>query len=103
MINMNHIFTVGVAQLAEHRVVAPAAAGSNPVTHPINETSGGSAPFLFECAPKTVKFSTLRFVPFYHTPLNFQSKITAIHLCSYNVIHYKNKKPGEARKMHHPG
>ncbi len=26
---------VGVAQLAEHRVVASVAAGSNPVTHPI--------------------------------------------------------------------
>jgi hypothetical protein len=26
---------VGVAQLVEHRVVAPAAVGSNPITHPI--------------------------------------------------------------------
>jgi hypothetical protein len=28
------IFMVGVAQLAEHRVVAPAVAGSSPVVHP---------------------------------------------------------------------
>ena len=26
---------VGVAQLVEHRVVAPAVVGSNPITHPI--------------------------------------------------------------------
>ena len=26
---------VGVAQLAEHRVVAPVAVGSNPIAHPI--------------------------------------------------------------------
>jgi hypothetical protein len=38
---------VGVAQLAEHRVVAPAAAGSNPVTHPIKSImTGGFAPFF---------------------------------------------------------
>lgn len=29
-------FAVGVAQLAEHQVVALVAAGSNPVTHPIH-------------------------------------------------------------------
>jgi hypothetical protein len=27
---------VGVAQLVEHRVVAPAVVGSNPITHPIS-------------------------------------------------------------------
>jgi hypothetical protein len=29
---------VSVAQLAEHWVVAPAVAGSNPVTHPIKDS-----------------------------------------------------------------
>ncbi len=29
---------VGVAQLAEHWVVAPVAVGSNPITHPILST-----------------------------------------------------------------
>lgn len=31
---LQNSFMVGVAQLAEHRVVAPAVAGSSPVVHP---------------------------------------------------------------------
>ena len=40
---------VGVAQLVEHWVVAPAVAGSNPVTHPIKAYSirGFSTPFFY--------------------------------------------------------
>jgi hypothetical protein len=33
---MVSFFAVGVAQLVEHQVVALVAAGSSPVTHPIN-------------------------------------------------------------------
>jgi hypothetical protein len=32
---MNSLHTVGVAQLAEHRTVAPDVVGSIPITHPI--------------------------------------------------------------------
>lgn len=34
--DINNLVVVGVAQLAEHWVVAPVVAGSNPVTHPIH-------------------------------------------------------------------
>jgi hypothetical protein len=34
-------FMVGVAQTAEHRVVAPAVAGSSPVAHPSNSNGLG--------------------------------------------------------------
>lgn len=30
---------VGVAQLAEHRVVAPVVVGSSPITHPIKKSA----------------------------------------------------------------
>ncbi len=33
-VELNVVLMVGVAQLAEHRVVVPVVAGSNPVTHP---------------------------------------------------------------------
>ena len=40
-----HRAMVGVAQLVEHRVVVPRAAGSSPVTHPIRlQGSGGRRP-----------------------------------------------------------
>jgi hypothetical protein len=32
---IENLTMVGVAQLVEHRVVAPAAVGSNPITHPM--------------------------------------------------------------------
>jgi hypothetical protein len=35
--NLSKIVLVGVAQLAEHWVVAPAVEGSNPFTHPIRK------------------------------------------------------------------
>ena len=38
---------VGVAQLAEHLVVAQDAAGSSPVTHPIKFKTSGSVCSLF--------------------------------------------------------
>ena len=34
---IQYLMMVGVAQLVEHRVVAPAAVGSNPITHPISK------------------------------------------------------------------
>ncbi len=38
---------VGIAQLAEHRIVVPGVVGSSPITHPIMELRAGtSAPAL---------------------------------------------------------
>ena len=35
LLKFDNLLVVGVAQLAEHRVVAPVVVGSNPITHPI--------------------------------------------------------------------
>ena len=42
---------VGVAQLAEHRVVAPVVEGSNPFTHPIFFEPSKFQSFLYKFAP----------------------------------------------------
>ncbi len=37
------LLAVGVAQLVEHRVVAPVVVGSSPITHPIKKASARSS------------------------------------------------------------
>jgi hypothetical protein len=46
---LKNTITVGVAQTAEHRVVAPAVAGSSPVAHPnyYKDLAKYAGPFLF--------------------------------------------------------
>ena len=38
---------VGVAQLVEHRIVAPGVVGSIPIVHPIFEKAPGTVPGVF--------------------------------------------------------
>ena len=57
---------VGVAQLAEHLVVAQDAAGSRPVTHPIQlKYQGAHAPFLFFRQGQIPKHANLSFTPYF--------------------------------------
>ena len=55
---------VGIAQLAEHRIVVPGVVGSSPITHPIQWLRAGAsaparaAPFILGCS-QVVRHGTL--------------------------------------------
>lgn len=46
---------VGVAQLVEHRIVAPAVVGSSPIVHPIFRSARHCLAFSFEAFADVVK------------------------------------------------
>ena len=43
------LLMVGVAQLVEHRVVAPGVVGSSPITHPIKAKTKTTVGILWSC------------------------------------------------------
>lgn len=78
-------FMVGVAQLVEHWIVVPVAAGSNPVAHPIITAAITRLPRSGESiAPVFLQFQCYCAPYFY--PLKYQSKNITLLDSQHNVV-----------------